>query len=126
MTDQYQIFPSNQTPIAEANSGLITTAWLYLLTWLYRKTGGSGSPIAAQDITVGASPFTYDAALNGSVIVRGGTVTQIDIVRADETFNTGVTAGLIPVIAGDSIIVTHGGAPTMTFLPSEFIPSEAS
>lgn len=118
-----QPFPNNQDPISDSD-GLIQQAWYYLLLWFYQKTGGSGATIPAEVVTVGASPFTYDAVRNGSVVISVGTVSLIQIVRGTDTLGTGMTAGVIPVLAGDSIIVTHTGAPSMHFLPSEALPSE--
>lgn len=121
MSDQYQAFPSNISPVVEPSSGLVTTAWNYFFAWLYRKTGGSGATIPVEDITVGTSPFTYDAMKNGTVVVSGPDVTTIQLLRGDRTVTLGVTGGAVPVLAGDRVKVFHNGSPAMSFLPSEVI-----
>jgi hypothetical protein len=112
-------FPSNQSPIASVETGIIQQVWYYLLFALFNRTGGTGAPIPAQPIAVGASPFQYSAEVSGAVIVNGGTVSQIDIVRNGVAYSSGIISGPIPVVRGDVVSVTHAGAPTMTFLPSE-------
>lgn len=69
-------------------------------------------------VTVGASPYTYSAAADGVLVIEGGTVSQIDYVRNSTTILLDVVAGPVPVLFGDSVIITHAGAPTATFLPS--------
>lgn len=76
-----------------------------------------GNPPAAEtSITVGASPFTYTAPQGGAVIINGGTVSQVSYTRST-SYVTGQTQGMFPVGAGDVLIVTYSGAPTMTFAP---------
>jgi len=78
-----------------------------------------GGPLEdAGAVTVGASPFTYLAEDDGVLIVQGGTVSQIDYLRNTGTTNLGVTAGPVPVLAADTIIITYTVLPTVTFLPS--------
>lgn len=72
----------------------------------------------AVAITPGASPYSYTASFDGSVIVNPGTVSAIAISRDGTTFfTTGVTAGMFPMSRGDILKVTYTVAPTMTFLP---------
>jgi hypothetical protein len=71
-----------------------------------------------QTITVGASPFTYTASGNGTVIVNSGTVSIIAFVRDGTVVGTGVTAGMFPVSIGDGIRVTYSVAPNVRFVPT--------
>ena len=76
-----------------------------------------GNPPAAEvSLVVTASPFTYTASQAGVVIVQGGTVSQIKFARVG-SYVTGQTAGVFSVGAGDQLIVTYSGKPTMTFAP---------
>ena len=70
-------------------------------------------------IKVGSSPFTYVAPVGGTVIVNGGSTTQIQFSRDGANFYiTGQTAGMFPLSQGDQLIVTYPVAPpTMTFIP---------
>lgn len=73
---------------------------------------------AMQSITVGASPFTYTAPENGTVIVNGGTVSVVAFSRQGTLVGTGMTAGMFPVSIGDSIRVTYSVAPNVRFVPA--------
>lgn len=72
---------------------------------------------AAEAVTPGASPYTFTAGRDGHLIVRAGTVSQIDYVRNGATSAIGVTAGLFPLLVGDGIRITYTVAPTVTFIP---------
>jgi len=69
-----------------------------------------------QAVAVGASPFTYTAPFNGHVLVTGGTVSAISLIRQSATFATGLTSGFIPVSRLDQVKVTYSSTPTMNFL----------
>ena len=75
----------------------------------------AGIPVG---IAVGASPFTYTATKAGAVIVNGGTLSLIQFGRGGALYTLGVLAGVAPVWAGDTVVVTYVVAPTMTFMPS--------
>lgn len=72
---------------------------------------------AAEAVTPGASPYTFTAGRDGQLIVRAGTVSQIDYVRNGVSSQIGVTAGLFPLLVGDGIRITYTVAPTVTFIP---------
>jgi hypothetical protein len=72
---------------------------------------------AAEAVTPGASPTTFTANRDGHLIVRAGTVSQIDYVRNGTASQIGVTAGLFPLLQGDGIKITYTVAPTVTFIP---------
>ena len=67
--------------------------------------------------TVGASPWTYTAGIDGNLLIKIGTVSQIDLIRGG-TFTTGLTAGFIPLAPGDQCTVTYTAVPTVYFIPS--------
>lgn len=71
----------------------------------------------AQSVTVGASPFGYTAAFDGTVLVTGGTVSAISLIRQGTSVATGITTGPIPLSRLDTLQVTYSGLPTMTFFP---------
>ncbi len=85
--------------------------------------GGSNSaawghvqPIA--NVAPGASPFTYTAPAAGTVVVTGGTVSNIQLKRGATTITIAAASpATIPVSAGDQVIVTYSAAPTMSFVP---------
>lgn len=76
------------------------------------------APQPVAPITVGASPFTYTAPFAGTVVVTGGSVSTIAMIRHGTSVATGLTSALIPVSRGDQVQVAYVSAPTMTFVPS--------
>jgi hypothetical protein len=63
-------------------------------------------------LTPGASPWTYTAPFDGSVVIAGGTVSAIALSRDGTTFYTLPTAGITPVSRLDQIKVTYTVVPT--------------
>ena len=88
----------------------------------YRFWAGlfTGLPPANEvAVTLGASPATYSATRIGSVIVSGGTVSQIEFSRnGTDYYDVGATSGMFTVNASDVLRVTYTVAPTTTFVPT--------
>lgn len=72
---------------------------------------------AEEAVTLTGSPFTYTAATDGYVLVKDGTVTQIDYIRSASSAETGTLNGMFPILKGDSLKITYAAAPTVTFVP---------
>jgi hypothetical protein len=72
-------------------------------------------PTAAAGQTVTASPYTYtnNTGVNQSVIVAGGVVTLIQLVRQAVSINVGTTAGMFLLSPSDGLTVTYTGLPTV-------------
>lgn len=77
---------------------------------------GDGAP-PPYAITVGASPFSFQAPFRGTVLISGGTVSAIQWARDGSTFFTYPT-GVVEVFTGDMVKVTYSGLPTMTMIGS--------
>lgn len=76
--------------------------------------------VAPSNIGVGASPFVYQNTTGYpcSVIVSGGTVTDISFSHDNVTYYTvGLLAGMIELSQNDYTKVTYTVAPTMTLVP---------
>lgn len=105
--------PAARQAVVEVSANkllLFTTPW-------YRFLGSLGiSGADAVSITVTASPFSYVATTTGTVFVRGGTVSLIELGRNGVFTNIGVIAGPVPVSEGDAVRVTYTVLPTMTFV----------
>lgn len=78
-----------------------------------------GNLANAEAIVLSASPYTYVATADLSLSVVGGTVSQLAYNRNGTNTNIGVTAGLIPLLAGDGLTITYTVAPTVTMIPSQ-------
>jgi hypothetical protein len=72
-------------------------------------------PIAS--IVPTGSVFTYTASYPGTVVIQGGTVSVIALVRQKTSVTTGLTDGVIPMSRYDQVQVTYVSAPTMSFIP---------
>lgn len=71
----------------------------------------------AQSVAVGGSPFTYTAAFDGTIVLTGGTVSAVSLIRQGISVATGIAAGLIPLSRLDQLQITYSVVPTMTFFP---------
>lgn len=77
-----------------------------------------GTPPANEvQVTVTASPFSYQAPSRGAIIINGGSVSKVAFTRAG-TYTTGQTSGMFSVSLGDILVVTYASAPSITFIPS--------
>lgn len=110
---QFNRMPDVNQPLTVKS--VIASGWFRFWQGLF-----SGTPTGnISTIKVGSSPFTYVAPVGGTVIVNGGSTTQIQFSRDGANFYiTGQTAGMFPLSQGDQLIVTYPVAPpTMTFIP---------
>ena len=103
--------PNTTIPFVDM-SGRLSQPWLY---W-FQSIGGPGA--ASSTVTVGASPFSFAASYQGNLLVEGGTVSAIDLVRGTTIISTGMTSGFIPVSRNDIVIITYTVLPNVTFIPS--------
>lgn len=70
-------------------------------------------------ITVGTSPYSYTPNANGTVIVSGGTVSNISLIRGSTTITIATSTTnpvVVPVSIGDTVKVTYTVLPTIQFL----------
>lgn len=76
-------------------------------------------PLAVAAVAVGASPFLYTPNNIGQVVVSGGTVSDISLIRGGVTislFTSTAFPRLILVSIGDTIQVTYSVLPTIRFM----------
>lgn len=95
--------------------GSTTRGWYSFWSGLLK--GQPTGPVSS--VAVGASPSSFQAPQGGTVILNGGTTTQVQFSRDGSNFYiTGQTAGMFPMSQGDTLVVTYPvGPPTMTFVP---------
>jgi hypothetical protein len=67
--------------------------------------------------TVGASPFTWLASMDGTLYIIGGTVTNIALLREGVSFPLLNSMVVIPVTTGDQVQIVYSAAPALTFFP---------
>ena len=74
---------------------------------------------ALSTITPSGSPYSYSNATDydEDVIVRGGTVSTVEVGRGGSYESVGVAAGMFRLSPGDVLRVTYTVAPTMRLVP---------
>lgn len=110
---QFNSLPNFNVPLQD--KGITSKDWFFYWAGLFNGL----APAAEVPVVVGASPFTYSAAVKGSLIVSGGTVSLIRFSRDGVTFyNTGQTSGMFTLNASDRLVITWTVTPTVTFVPT--------
>lgn len=114
-TKFFNTLPTYEQPLTSRDGKVTTRGWYSF--WSGQSEGQPTGP--AAPLVVGPSPFTYQAIQGGSLIVQGGTTTQIQFTRGDGNFYVvGTTAGMFALAKGDSLVVTYSvGPPNMIFVP---------
>jgi hypothetical protein len=108
----YQQMPVFKQDLVERGS----TSKVWYFFW---KSLWSGTPPGPESkITIGSSPFTFQAPSRGFVIVQGGTVSTVQFNRSGQNWTYGMTAGPFPVSQSDLLTVTYTVIPSnMVFVP---------
>jgi len=101
--------PNARNPVSRPD-GTTQDYWYRFFSSIYAK------PLPEILNTLAASPYTFQSSYNAHILISGGTVQQIQLIRATTTI-TGLTAGLIYLGRGDQIVITYTVAPTVTFYP---------
>lgn len=99
--------------ITDPKSGSLISFWYQFFVRLAQLS--AERPIAP--VTLGPSPSVYTAFTIGHVFVSGGSGVAIVLGRSGVNLTCPENV-FIPVAANDTVTVTYGGAPTVTFVPS--------
>lgn len=75
----------------------------------------ASTPLSVSAVTVGASPFDYEASRDGFVSIVGGVVSAVAYVRQGVSTSLGVVA-VVPVKKGDTVRITYTVAPAVTLI----------
>lgn len=105
--------PSNQVPLIDPKTGVLTPAWRAFFDDIV-----SAAPPIDDTLTLDPSPATYTAIHPGFLLIVGGTVSQVDLIRARVTVTTGQTAGFFPMSQDDQLEITYAVVPAIYFLPT--------
>lgn len=76
----------------------------------------SSQPSKVQAVIVGASPFSYTFGEPGTLVITGGTISQVDLDRGPDTVDYQTDRRIVGMI-GDIITITYSVLPTIQFLP---------
>jgi len=98
---------------ALTKSGQTAQAWYRFFTALYQGT----PPANEKTLTLGASPYAYQAPVKGFVILSGGSVSAVQFTRSVTTL-TNQTSGIFPLNQGDTLTITYASLPSMTWVPT--------
>lgn len=102
---------SPSQPIVDARGVTLPQFWSFLAQQF--------GPQSAQSVTVGASPFTWQAPnYRGVLFISGGTVSAVTYSQDNTTFyGTGMTNGPLPMAGMDFVKITYTDSPTLTYIP---------
>jgi len=103
--------PAANQPIVDPDTGVLRPEWVKH----FARQDAYASAILSLTLT--GSPYAYTASGRGRLLVKGGTVSSISLTRARVTIITGLTAGFIPMSAGDVVTITYSALPTASFIP---------
>lgn len=104
-----QIIPNSLARLVD-ETGRVLTPWIQYLQQFTQ------APPKFVAVTVDISPFSYTAKEPGYVVVSGGTVSAIHLLRgSDDLDMTGQKT--IPVSINDTVITTYTVLPTIKFIP---------
>ena len=97
---------------------MLNAIWGQLAAKINAAPTSSGGQ-ALESVTVTTSPFTY-TNLDGfdeAVVVSGGTVSEIDLVRAGASTNLGITSGFVHLLPQDGLTITFSSTPGAMKVP---------
>jgi hypothetical protein len=102
--------PTNDLPMVN-EGGLITEGW-----WgFFSNLTSAATPIIA--ITPQPSPYTYTSIHAGFLLIRGGTVSSVGLVRRRVIISpVGPVAGFFPMSQNDQLVITYSAPPALWFI----------
>lgn len=109
----------NTLPVPNLTSALVNKLGKVIPPWNSWFQQFSQPAPAVAPIAVGASPFSYTANSNGTLIISGGTVSLISLTRGPTTIliaTSTAIARIVPISIGDTVNVTYTVLPTLQFL----------
>ncbi len=108
----------NHEDLGGLSGGSVGNHWHLTQAQHDQLVDGPGAAVVTP--AVGASPWKYQNATghNASVIIIGGTVTNVEISRDDATYySAGAAATAVTIGAEDYIRITYAVAPTVALFP---------
>lgn len=108
-------------PLPNVLQDFVNKSGQIIVPWIQYLQQFTIAPPAFMDITVGSSPFEYEAEEPGNVFITGGTVSQIALIRGADTiilFLNTTTPRMVPVAVKDIVKVTFTVLPTLKFISS--------
>lgn len=112
MSDPDFGIPNFEVPVVDEQQ-LLTPEWQRALTRIFQLTPER----AIRAVSPGVSPFTYAAFTIGHLLISGGTVSAVSLVRGAISVPCPLS-GFIPMAGKDSVIITYSVVPTLKFIPS--------
>lgn len=106
-------------PLPSLASKVVDTLGKLLAPWNSYLQQFTQAPPGIMGITIGLSPFDYIVEEPGTIIIVGGTLTDVSLIRGSDTLAMGNAARIIPVGIQDTVRVTYSIVPTsITFIPA--------
>lgn len=108
-------------PFPSVLQDFVSGAKKILEPWVQYLQQFTIAPPAFMDISVGSSPFEYQAKEPGNIFISGGTSSGITLTRGVDTIIVAPSTAnprMIPVAVDDIVEVTYSVLPTMKFIPA--------
>jgi hypothetical protein len=111
---QFNAMPNYPVPLMEGS--MTGRDWYRFWGGLFRGL----PPENVAPVTLTGSPFVFSAERRGSLIVNGGTVSNLSFSRDGGTtyYTIGAVAGMFLLNASDLLKITYSAPPTVTFVPT--------
>ena len=94
-------------------SGQTAQSWYRFFSGVFQGT----PPANESKLSVGASPYAYQAPVKGFVILSGGSVSAVQFTRSVTTL-TNQTSGIFPLNQGDTLTITYASLPVAVWVPT--------
>lgn len=105
------IVPNLASKLVDMATGLIQQPWSDFLQQFTLP------PAPIQTVEVTASPFVYQFVQPGTLVIEGGTISDVSLTRGKQTISMG-TARVFALTFKDTVKITYSVKPNVTFLPT--------
>ena len=103
-------------PVPNLNQPLVLSGGFVNSPWNQFFQQFVQAPTGIIELTLGSSPFTYQAREPGTILITGGTVTGFDFTRGDVTLDI-LPSLIMPVSIKDIVEIAYSVLPTVYFIP---------
>lgn len=102
---------NQNSPLVDIKTGKVIPPWNSFFQQFTQKA------TAVQNITLTGSPFSYTPNNRGNVVISGGTVSAISLIRGLVVIPLSTVRPLMVYLGiGDTIQITYSVLPTLQFL----------
>lgn len=102
---------NQNAPLVDLETGKVISPWNSFFQQFTQKAA------AVQNITLTKSPFSYTPNDRGNVVISGGNVSGINLIRGNVIIPLSTVRPIMIYLGiGDTIQITYSATPTLQFL----------